>query len=106
MDKYIDKWPVNTDPIIIIDDSEGEQELVRIAFAELNIKNKLFFFKDGLLFLDYIKAEKAGTFFILSDVNMPNISGLEIKQKIQEDENLRLKCIPFYFFLQVRPPWL
>jgi len=89
---------LNKGPIIVIDDSEGESELLRIAFSELGVENKILFFNDGLAFLKYIKSEKGGTFFILCDVNMPKISGLELKKNIQDDEELRLKCIPFILY--------
>ena len=35
---------------------------------------------------------------ILSDINMPKLSGFELKEKININENLNLKCIPYLFF--------
>lgn len=37
-------------------------------------------------------------FIIISDINMPKLSGLEPKDKIQNNEDLRLKCIPYLLF--------
>lgn len=63
----------NNDPILIIDDSEGERELIKIAFIELDIDNEIIFFNNGFTFLEYIRLETTGTFFILCDVNMPGL---------------------------------
>ena len=35
---------------------------------------------------------------IFLDINMPKINGIELKDKIQTNENLKLKCIPYLFF--------
>jgi CheY-like chemotaxis protein len=48
--------------------------------------------------MDYIKSTERKSFFILCDINMNKIGGLELKQRIFQDERLRLKCIPFLFF--------
>ena len=88
----------NKDPILIIDDSEGERELIRIAFTELGVDNEIIFFSNGFTFLEYIRLETKGTFFILCDVNMPGLTGMDIKRIVQDDEQLRLKCIPFILF--------
>ena len=88
----------NNFPILIIDDSEGERELVKIAFTELGIDNEIIFFSNGFTFLEYIRSETKGTFLILCDVNMPGLTGMDIKKIVQDDKQLRLKCIPFILF--------
>lgn len=88
----------NNDPILIIDDSAGERELIKLAFIELGIENKIIFFDNGFTFLEYIRLETIGTFFILCDINMPGLTGMDIKKIVQDDEQLRLKCIPFILF--------
>ena len=35
---------------------------------------------------------------ILSDINMPKLNGLELREKIVNNEDLRLKSIPYLFF--------
>ena len=37
-------------------------------------------------------------FLILSDVNLPVMTGPELKKRINENERLRKKAIPFIFF--------
>jgi CheY-like chemotaxis protein len=84
-------------PIIVIDDDDDDLELILLAFSELNIENEIIVFNDGLKFLEYIKATEARAFFILCDINMTKLSGLELKKITYDDEKLRIKCVPFIF---------
>ena len=88
---------MNKRPIIVIDDDKEDLELMQQAFSELNTENEIMVFNDGLKFLEYIKVTKDGTLFILCDINMPKLSGMEIKKIIYDDEELRIKCVPFIF---------
>ncbi len=88
---------MNKNPIIIIDDDNEDLELIKNAFAELNIENKIIAFNDGFKFIEYMKAAKGGTLFILCDINMHKITGIELKKLIHDDEKLRIKCVPFIF---------
>ncbi|WP_229350901.1 response regulator [Flavobacterium chungbukense] len=35
---------------------------------------------------------------MFSDINMPKLSGVELRNKVHENEDLRLKSIPYLFF--------
>jgi CheY-like chemotaxis protein len=48
--------------------------------------------------LSTLKKRRHHRFLILSDINMPKIDGLELRKKIQNDEALKVKCIPYLFF--------
>jgi len=89
--------PMNKNPIIIVDDDTEDLELIQQAFAELKIENEIIVFDDGFKFLEFITGTHDKTFFILCDINMTRIDGLELKQKIYDDEKLRIKCVPFLF---------
>lgn len=86
---------MNAAPIIIIDDDDEDLELVKQALEELRIENEVIIFNDGFQFLDFIRATHNKAFFFICDINMSRISGLELKRIIYEDEELRLKCVPF-----------
>ncbi len=85
-------------PILIIEDDEDDQEILMDIFKELDYKNEIIFFVDGQKALEYLIESKDKPFLILSDINMPRLSGFELKDKIQTNEDLRLKCIPYLFF--------
>ncbi len=87
-----------TGPIIIIEDDSGDQELLKIVFEELKFINEIIFFKDGEKALGYLTISAIEPFLILSDINMPKLNGLELREKIHTNEDLRLKCIPYLFF--------
>ena len=88
---------MNNKPIIIIDDDNEDLDLIKDALAQFNIENEIIVFNDGYQFLDFIRATANRAFFILCDVNMAKINGLELKKLIYDDERLRLKCVPFIF---------
>jgi len=83
--------------IIVIDDDEDDRQLYKIAFENLHVKNKVRIFSDSVDAFKYLKATDEQIFFILCDINMPKLNGLELRQKINDDEALRVKAIPFLF---------
>ncbi|MEY4538985.1 MAG: hypothetical protein RLZZ306_742 [Bacteroidota bacterium] len=85
-------------PIIIIEDDEDDRDFMKDVFDELNFSNKIIFFEDGQKALNHLLNEKIEPFIIISDINMPVLNGMALKEEIQKNENLRLKCIPYLFF--------
>jgi len=84
--------------IIIIEDDEDDQFLLEEVFNALNYPNKRIYFPDGLAALEYLHSELSAPFIILSDINMPRLSGIELRNRLQTDAALNLKCIPYLFF--------
>jgi len=84
--------------IIIIEDDEDDQFLLEEVFGALGYANKRVYFPDGLAALEYLNSDSAAPFIILSDINMPRLNGLELRNKLQTDAALNLKCIPYLFF--------
>ena len=85
-------------PIIIIEDDLDDQHMLKEIFAELNYKNEIVFFADGEKALSYLTDTSIEPFIIFSDINMPRLSGMELREKIHENEDLRIKSIPYLFF--------
>lgn len=85
-------------PIIFIEDDKDDQDIIAEVFKDLNIKNKVRFFNDGMEALHYLTATDIEPFIIFSDINMPKLSGMELRNKVHENEDLRLKSIPYLFF--------
>jgi CheY-like chemotaxis protein len=85
-------------PIIIIEDDSDDQEILNSVFESLDCKNEVIFFSDGEQALKYLTESEVEPFIIFSDINMPKLSGMELRAKIHENEDLRLKSIPYLFF--------
>jgi len=85
-------------PIIIIEDDLDDQEILNDVFKELDYKNEIIFFSDGEKALDYLTASTVEPFIIFSDINMPKLNGMQLREKIHQNEDLRVKSIPYLFF--------
>jgi CheY-like chemotaxis protein len=85
----------NSNPIILIDDDAEDIELFQEGFKALGIENEIMVFNDGNKFYEYISTTKRKSFFIFCDINMNQMSGFELKRKVFDNEEIRMKCIPF-----------
>jgi DNA-binding NtrC family response regulator len=85
-------------PIIIIEDDMDDQEILADIFKELSYENKLIFFGDSVQALEYLTSTDIEPFLVLSDINMPKLNGMELREKIHNNEDLRMKSIPYLFF--------
>jgi CheY-like chemotaxis protein len=87
-----------TGPIIIIEDDLDDQDVLTEIFKELNYNNEVIFFWDSLKALDYLTNTDVEPFIVLSDINLPQLNGLELREKVHNNEDLRMKSIPYLFF--------
>lgn len=84
-------------PIIVVEDDTDDQELYAECIKAIGIPNEIRFFNGASEALDYLLNTEEQPFIILSDINMPGMSGLELKKQIQDDPYLCTKGIPFVF---------
>jgi CheY-like chemotaxis protein len=84
-------------PVIIIEDDADDQDFLTEVFQKLNYPNKIIFFNDPQKALDFLNQADTIPFLILSDINMPKLSGFELRNKLRVDAQLQLKCIPYLF---------
>ena len=85
-------------PVIIIEDDADDQLFLKEVFTKLNYSNEVIFFSDGEAALDYLHQPHVVPFLILSDINMPKLTGFELRDKLKTDADLAIKCIPYLFF--------
>ena len=85
-------------PVIIIEDDEDDQYVLKEVFEKLNYPNKVIFFNDGEKALDFLNKADTIPFLILSDINMPKLNGFDLRNKLKLDADLAIKCIPYLFF--------
>ena len=87
-----------TGPIVIIEDDVDDQHILTEIFKELNYANKIIFFGDSVQALEYLTDTEIEPFLVLSDINMPKLNGMDLREKIHNNEDLRMKSIPYLFF--------
>jgi CheY-like chemotaxis protein len=85
-------------PIIIVEDDIDDKELLEDIFHDLNIPNRLNWFRKSGEAFTYLKTTTDQPFLIFSDVNLPVENGIEFKRRIDSDPYLRQKSIPFVFY--------
>jgi len=72
--------------------------MLKEIFEKLDYGNEIIFFADGNKALEHLNLTDVMPFLILSDLNMPRISGWELRNKVHQNEKLNIKCIPYLFF--------
>jgi CheY-like chemotaxis protein len=91
-------------PIIVVDDDADDQFLIQKIMERLGILSPILFFDNGKDALSYLSNTTEETFLIMSDINMPVMNGLELRESINKNEELRRKSIPFVFFSTAARP--
>ena len=85
--------------IVMIEDDEGHARLIERNIRRSGINNEIVPFANGTAALKYLLgrdskgAERKGdSLLILLDLNLPDMSGLDILRQVKESSNL--KCVP------------
>ena len=55
-------------------------------------------FEDGMLALAYLTDTAVEPFLVISDIKMPKLCGMELREKVINNEEIRIKTIPYLFF--------
>ena len=78
--------------ILVIEDNEDHAQLVLRNLKRCNPLHTASHVEDGIAALDYLAQCTSGRQrpdIILLDLNLPKLSGIELLQKLKEDESLR-----------------
>ncbi|MBC7538871.1 MAG: response regulator [Bacteriovorax sp.] len=75
--------------VLVVDDDADILELFKESLEDLSFQ--VYTAKDGILALNFLTTNKVD--FIITDIAMPNMSGLEFIHKLQE----RSDFTPFFF---------
>ena len=85
-------------PIINIDDDEDDHEILTAICEKLGLSKYLKCFREAQAALDYLKVSLEYPSIILCDVNMPRITGFELRKAINANNSLRERSVPFIFY--------
>ncbi|HWL42529.1 MAG TPA: response regulator [Ilumatobacter sp.] len=83
---------MTTKSILLVEDNPDDEELTLLAFQQNNIANTITVARDGAEALDLLHGPGRDTIeptFILLDLKLPKIDGLEVLQRIREDARTR-----------------
>jgi len=85
------------EPIIFVDDDADDHFIFAEVCKKMGLVNETKFFRGGQDVLDYLLKTDDRPFIIFCDMNMPQMNGLQLRKKINENDYLRKKSIPFVF---------
>jgi two-component system, response regulator len=78
------------DPIIMVDDSEAEQRMVKHCYQKSVLQNPFLTFSEGPKFLVYMDSvlskETPMPALVLLDLNMPVMDGIEVLKSIRQHQ--------------------
>lgn len=85
--------------LLLIENDPSDINLFLVAAKELGFDNKVKVVHDGVEALSYIRdiATNSSLFMILCDMNMPKMTGMELKHEIEKTAKMHNKSIPFIF---------
>lgn len=84
-------------PIVIVDDDPDDQYLYKKAFEKFALDNQIVLFDNGLDAIRYFEEAAEEPFMILCDINMPVMSGLQLREQMCSRPELCKKNTPFIF---------
>src|SRR5690606_26148672 len=78
--------------IVMVEDDHGHAKLIEKNIRRANINNEIRHFDDGGSALDFLFTEETranGPLLILLDLNLPDMSGIDILSRVKADERLK-----------------
>ncbi len=80
----------NAVTIVMIEDDEGHARLIEKNIIRSGVSNPIVHFATGGAALDYLeKTSKPGPLLILLDLNLPDMTGLDILKRLKAHEDLK-----------------
>jgi two-component system response regulator len=80
---------LDSQPILIVEDSADDFEAAKRAFAKANLHNPINHARSGEEALAYLRNNKRRPGIVLLDLNMPGLDGRKTLKAIKQDPELR-----------------
>ncbi|MBD0288183.1 MAG: response regulator, partial [Flavisolibacter sp.] len=84
-------------PVIIVEDDLEDQEIYAYFFKELKCTHEVKFFEEGQALLHYLRTTTDQPFIIITDINLSEMDGIQLRNEVCKDDFLKQKSIPFVF---------
>ncbi|WP_141217345.1 PleD family two-component system response regulator [Siphonobacter sp. BAB-5385] len=88
----------DTHPLVILEDDEDDRHIYENLLREIAPHLQLRFFISGEDLLAALQSKSLQPFLIISEVHLSGMTGMELRKKLDEDQSIRTKAIPFVFF--------
>jgi CheY-like chemotaxis protein len=81
----------NAVTIVMIEDDDGHARLIEKNIVRAGVTNPIVHFTNGTAALEYIKknGHTARSLLVLLDLNLPDMTGIDILQRLKQDEGLK-----------------
>jgi CheY-like chemotaxis protein len=81
----------NAVTIVMIEDDEGHARLIEKNIVRAGVKNPILHFPTGGAGMDYLRQHNSsmGSLLILLDLNLPDMTGIDILQSLKADDTLK-----------------
>jgi DNA-binding NarL/FixJ family response regulator len=89
---------MQTGQIWLIDKDTEDHDIVREVLHELSQSNELVVLNSAEEAVSCLEAAEESPFIIISELNLPGISGFELRKKLLESNSKKLKSVPFIFW--------
>jgi CheY-like chemotaxis protein len=89
---------MNKQPIYIVDDDVDDNVILEIVWEDLGLGNELICFTNGKDLLDQLENDEQIPFIIICALNLPQLSGFEIREQLYSNPQTRYKTVPFIFW--------
>ena len=88
---------MNSAPVFIVDNDRDELDIIEEIWKELDFENALELFSNPQDLIRRLN-QTINPFIIICDVNLHNLDGFTLRQKLSEETALSYKSIPFVFW--------
>ncbi len=89
---------MQTGTICIVDADSDDREMITDIIKELKIPNELLFFTTGNDLTTYLSAAEESPFMVLSEVDLPDMDGFDLRRILLNSDDRRFLSVPFIFW--------